>query len=105
MKAFAVVKLVEQVWDNYHACIAKICADKDSTICAQMKYSISDKIKGGLLNDWPRDAKNKKVQDTGKLAFRVKTIPTWVCDPNHRKKLIKKRLYSKDCKANRVDIL
>ena len=64
MKAFAVVKLVEQVWDNYHACIAKICADKDSTICAQMKYSISDKIKGGLLNDCPWDANKKKRSKT-----------------------------------------
>ena len=54
-----------------------------------------------MAKRWPK----KKTFDTGKLPLRVQTIPTWICDPNHRKKITKKRLYAADCKANKVDIL
>ena len=49
MEAFAGAKLVEEVWDNCHACVAKICADEDSTTCAQMKHSISERNKRWIV--------------------------------------------------------
>ena len=100
MEAFAGVNLVTKLWRHkYCCCISQICADDDSSIRAQMKHLIADKIEAGLIDkdDWPRGtptANNRlgpKLRDTGKLPLDVKVIPTWVCDPNHRKKVFRKK--------------
>ena len=44
MEAFAGVQLVTEVWDTFHACVSQICANEDSTIHAQMKHLLKEKL-------------------------------------------------------------
>ena len=96
MESFAGVQLVTKIWDHKeHKCaINRICADDDSTICAQMKHSYKELIVAGCMTeeDWPRtvpQAGNRlgsKKSDTGRLPIHVTVVPSWVADPNHQKK-------------------
>ena len=76
-----------------------------------MKHSIQAKIDAGLINEWPRgqptlnNKRGNKLKDTGKLPLEVKVIPKWVCDPNHRKKVFRKKMYAVGSPAKKVDVL
>ena len=107
METEAIFRMVKEGYYNQGYSIGTIISDDDSTMKANLKHSLKEKIQAGLMRqeDWPRTRNNTKRKDNGRLPLDIEE-PTFLADFNHRVKTVGKRFYelaSAPQKSSKVD--
>jgi hypothetical protein len=103
MEAAGIVELVEELFDKFQVVTEILCCDDDSSLRADCSWSNEDYLKNNNTDELPmvekKVGKNKgKLQlrpNKGKLAGHVPE-PTFVADPNHRRKTLTGELIKLD---------
>ena len=96
MEPIAVLEMVKHLYDEFHVAVEKIVTDDDSSMKAKLKWTNEDTMINKGLDELPFviNNKGKKVlrPDKGELPATMEE-PTFVADPNHRKKSFGGELY------------
>jgi hypothetical protein len=95
MESAALLEIVVQCYDKFQVIVEMLCCDDDSSLRADCQWSNADYLKNNNTDVLPmipkRVGKNKgELQprpDKGKLPAHVPE-PTFVADPNHRRKVL-----------------
>jgi hypothetical protein len=103
MEPIACLELTTHLYRRYNCCVDLICADDDSSTRALLKWSNADYMKNNNTNEPPTvpitRGKNKGMlhphPDRGRLPAEIPE-PTFVADPNHRKKVLTGELITLD---------
>jgi hypothetical protein len=109
MEPKAALDIIIDLFHRRHVFIDRICIDDDASTPALLKWSNADYCKNNNTAKPPQVHRRIKKKngavvfvsedrpDTGKLPGEI-VEPTWVADPNHRKKL-----FTKDLRAFKGD--
>jgi hypothetical protein len=103
MEPLACLLMTEELFRDYNCVVDMICADDDSSTRALLKWSNADNMKNNNTTTPPpvpiTKGKNKGMPhvrpDKGKLSAEIPE-PTFVADPNHRKKVLTGELIALD---------
>ena len=96
MEPIAILEMVKELSNTYCVVTEKIITDDDSSIKTKLKWNNADTMINKNLLEPPHwyDSKGRKSvrPDKGALPINMPE-PTFVADPNHRKKTFGKELY------------
>jgi hypothetical protein len=103
MEPLACLDLTIQVYREFFCCIDLICADDDSSTRALLKWSNADYMKNNNtttpplveISKGPNKGKPHPRPDRGRLPPDIPE-PSFVADPNHRKKVLTGELIAMD---------
>jgi hypothetical protein len=103
MEPIACLELTVELYRKYHCCIGLICADDDSSTRALLKWSNADYMKNNNTSEppqvpitkGPNQGKPHPRPDRGRLPADIPE-PSFVADPNHRKKVLTGELIALD---------
>jgi hypothetical protein len=101
MEPTSCLEMVIDLFDNKFVVVQQICADDDSSTRALLKWSNEDYRKNTNTNEaptvpiskGPNKGQPQSRPDRGRLPGHIPE-PTFVADPNHRKKLVTGELYA-----------
>ena len=70
-------------------------SDDDTTMKSRLTHSWKQLCDSGKMktSEWPKTKNNQLKKDNGKLPLHV-IPPSFLADPNHRKKVVGKQLYA-----------
>jgi hypothetical protein len=99
MEPEACLEMVVDLFDNYCCIIQSICCDDDASTRALLKWSNNDWMANNnttvgprvLITGGKKQGKTKPRESTGRLPAHIPE-PSFVADPNHRRKLLMKEL-------------
>jgi hypothetical protein len=99
MEARACLDMVVEMHDRYHCIVDSICCDDDASTRAMVKWSNADWMINNNSTVGPRvlitngqlKGKTKPRESTGRLPGHIPE-PSFVADPNHRRKILMKEL-------------
>jgi hypothetical protein len=111
MESAACLELVIDIFDNKHAILAQLCCDDDSSVRADCQWNNADwKINNNTTRDplvpikvGKNIGKMQLRKDNGKLPSNV-TEPTFVADPNHRRKGLTGQLIKLCAQKNEIKL-
>ena len=94
METEAIFQMVKEGFYQHGYSISTIISDDDSTMKANLKHSLKEKVEEGLMReeDWPRTKNNVKKKDNGRLPLDIEE-PKFLADFNHCVKTVGKRFY------------
>ena len=94
METEAIFRMVKDAVYNKKYTIATIISDDDSTMKANLKHSLKEKVSAGLMqkHEWPKTKKGNFKADHGRLPLDIEE-PAFLADFNHRVKTVGKRFY------------
>ena len=100
MEPQACLDLMTRMYDNKKVLICKICCDDDASTRSMLQWSNADHMKNNNTTTVPM-VPITKGKNTGKLQPRIDKgmlpghipEPTFVADPNHRRKVLTGELY------------
>jgi hypothetical protein len=103
MEPVACLHMTEELYRDYNCVVDLICADDDSSTRALLKWSNANYMKNNNTTEppqvpitrGPNKGKPHVRPDKGKLSPEVPE-PTFVADPNHRKKVLTGELIALD---------
>ena len=96
MEPAAILEMTVHLFDKHNVVVRSIISDDDSSIKAKLRYSNEDYFaKHGeyptVVN--PATGAVSRRPNKGALPLRMPRQPTFLADPNHRKKTLKNELY------------
>ena len=94
METEAIFRMVKDACYQKNYTIATIISDDDSTMKANLRHSLKEKVSAGLMekNEWPKTKKGNLKTDNGRLPLDI-LEPAFLADFNHRVKTVGKRFY------------
>lgn len=96
MEPAAILDMTVELFDDHNVVVSQIISDDDSSIKAKLRYSTTDyKTKYGVYPTMvnPDTGEVSRRPNKGHLPLRIPKQPTFLADPNHRKKTLKNQLY------------
>ena len=93
MEPVAIANMFLDLFDNFHVLVKTVVLDDDSTVRSRLTHTNEAWMQINNTDQPPRvyDAKgkSKKKPDNGALPPRVPQVPSFLADPNHRKKTLR----------------
>ena len=80
METEAIFQMVKEGFYQHGYSISTIISDDDSTMKANLKHSLKEKVEEGLMReeDWPRTKNNVKKKTMGDYHWTLKSPSFWL---------------------------